>query len=54
MNNQEVRNKLDKILRELKRGKLTPQEAHEAMKPLNDLISQATMNLHENTDIAQE
>jgi len=54
MNNQEVRLKLDRILNELKKGKLTPQEAHEAMKPLNELISRATSSLHRSTDIARD
>ena len=54
MNNQEVRQKLDRILSELKKGKLTPQEAHEAMKPLNELISRATSNLQSSADLARE
>ena len=54
MNNKEVRNKLDNILKELKGGKLSPQEAHEAMKPLNELISKATNKLHHITNPAKK
>jgi len=48
MNNEKVQHKLDDILNKLKGGKLTPQEAHEAMKPLNELIYEATKKMQEN------
>ena len=54
MNNERVQNKLDDILKKLKRGKITPQEAHEAMKPLNEIIYAATKKMIENPQSQKE
>jgi len=51
MNNEEVQHKLDNILNALKSGKITSQEAHEAMKPLNDLIYKAIKKINETSSL---